>query len=125
MLRYLCLLGLLALPVHAGEVVNGAQVAACLVDNEGSVTRCAGVIEAPCAHHKANGLLRACMFRLRERWERHVAGNLATPPTADELSNACPREGTEPVSVSINRNRCRIGVLATHWMQSGQEARRQ
>ncbi|MFK7945468.1 MAG: hypothetical protein AB8B85_21520 [Paracoccaceae bacterium] len=120
MLRCLSLLGLLALPVHAGEVVNDEQVAACLADNDGQVARCAGVIEAPCAHHKANGLLRACMFRLRERWERQVAIGEAPAPTGEELAEACPREGTEPVSVSINRNRCRIGILAARWIAAGE-----
>lgn len=108
-------IALIALPVHAGEVVNDEQVAACLADNDGAIEPCTGVLEAPCVHHKASGLMRACMFRLRERWERQVAATGARMPSAEEMADACPREGTEPVSVSIARNRCRIGVLATRW----------
>lgn len=102
-------------PAYAGELVNDEQVAACLADNAGEPETCGGVLEAPCAHHRNNGLLRACLFRLRERWERQVATSDAAMPSANEMAATCPREGAEPVGVSIRRNRCRIMVLATRW----------
>lgn len=114
----LLLLALLVMRANAGEVVNDAQVAACIADNRGDAALCIAVLEAPCAHHKATGLMRACMFRLRERWERYLSAEEVPLPTSEQVAQWCPRLGGDAETESIARNRCRIAGLATNWARA-------
>lgn len=126
-----------ALPVRAGEVVNHEQVAACLADHAEFSRDCDPVIQRPCAHMAKIGLQRACMFRLRERWERFAWGEMEWMLALLDQSNAgmllahreewrlgerddCRKAWGEtprgnPDLASINRNTCRIRWTANWW----------
>lgn len=113
-------------PGGAGEDwINAEQVAACLADAPGHPEACLPIVVAPCDHHAESGFLRACLFRLRQRWERAIAldGSVTRLPY-DPVCMAYlgAWRGFEPYAVRQQRNACRL--LATTLVFFGLEAMR-
>ncbi len=136
-MRWLTLFAvLIAAPAGAGDLVNSDQVFSCL-EERGAFEKCAGTLNAPCAHMEAGHMSRACTYRLRLRWEEMLAREersmveRLTPVAAQRLAKKtenwrravernCGRIGhdrdlRDPRTASLRRNRCRIVRIAHFW----------
>lgn len=106
--------------------INVKQVAACLANASAHPEACLPIIKAPCVNHEENGFMRACLFRLRQRWERAIAPNGAIarlPPDPVCMASLGARLGFEPYAVRQQRNACRLFTTALTFFGMAQPRR--